>query len=239
MIIELSERSKQIFRQIVDAYVETGEPIGSRTIARRPDQHLSPATHPQRHGRSRGCRPAVTRRTPRPAACRPIWAFGCTSTACSRSGNLNEEERARDRQPCRRCRAQPRGDARRCQQRALGPVALSPAWCLRPRSSVRSSRSSSSRSARAARWSSWSPTTAWSRTGSSTCRSGIGASRPGRGRQLSDRAPGRPLASPRRASRSNARSASASSELDSLTQQGGRGRARASGAAIRPPTRAC
>jgi heat-inducible transcriptional repressor len=44
MIIELSERSKQIFRQIVDAYVETGEPIGSRTIARRPDQHLSPAS---------------------------------------------------------------------------------------------------------------------------------------------------------------------------------------------------
>jgi heat-inducible transcriptional repressor len=44
MITELSERSKQIFRQIVDTYVETGEPIGSRTIARRPDQHLSPAT---------------------------------------------------------------------------------------------------------------------------------------------------------------------------------------------------
>src|SRR5215216_5117453 len=44
MIIELSERSKQIFRQIVDTYVETGEPIGSRTIARRPDQHLSPAS---------------------------------------------------------------------------------------------------------------------------------------------------------------------------------------------------
>ena len=44
MIIELSERSKQIFRQIVDIYVETGEPIGSRTIALRPDQHLSPAT---------------------------------------------------------------------------------------------------------------------------------------------------------------------------------------------------
>jgi heat-inducible transcriptional repressor len=44
MISELSERSKHIFRQIVDAYVETGEPIGSRTIARRPDQHLSPAT---------------------------------------------------------------------------------------------------------------------------------------------------------------------------------------------------
>jgi len=44
MITELSERSKEIFRQIVDTYVETGEPIGSRTIARRPDQRLSPAT---------------------------------------------------------------------------------------------------------------------------------------------------------------------------------------------------
>ena len=44
MIIELSERSKRIFRQIVDTYVETGEPIGSRTIARRPDQRLSPAS---------------------------------------------------------------------------------------------------------------------------------------------------------------------------------------------------
>lgn len=44
MIIELNERSKRIFRQIVDTYVETGEPIGSRTIARRPDQNLSPAT---------------------------------------------------------------------------------------------------------------------------------------------------------------------------------------------------
>jgi heat-inducible transcriptional repressor len=44
MITELSERSREIFRQIVDTYVETGEPIGSRTIARRADQRLSPAT---------------------------------------------------------------------------------------------------------------------------------------------------------------------------------------------------
>src|ERR671918_621555 len=44
MITELSERSRQIFRQIVDAYVETGEPIGSRTLSRLPGQHLSPAT---------------------------------------------------------------------------------------------------------------------------------------------------------------------------------------------------
>ncbi len=43
-VVELNERSREVFRQIVDAYVETGEPIGSRTIARKLDGNLSPAT---------------------------------------------------------------------------------------------------------------------------------------------------------------------------------------------------
>jgi heat-inducible transcriptional repressor len=43
-IVELNERSREIFRRIVEAYVETGEPVGSRTIARRLTEHLSPAT---------------------------------------------------------------------------------------------------------------------------------------------------------------------------------------------------
>jgi heat-inducible transcriptional repressor len=43
-VIELSERSRDIFRQIVDAYVETGEPVGSRTLSRRLPAALSPAT---------------------------------------------------------------------------------------------------------------------------------------------------------------------------------------------------
>ncbi|MGB8273695.1 MAG: heat-inducible transcriptional repressor HrcA [Alphaproteobacteria bacterium] len=44
MITELNERSREIFRLIVDAYVETGEPVGSRTLARKLGSHLSPAT---------------------------------------------------------------------------------------------------------------------------------------------------------------------------------------------------
>jgi heat-inducible transcriptional repressor len=40
----LNERSREIFRHVVDAYVETGEPIGSRTLSRRLASHLSPAT---------------------------------------------------------------------------------------------------------------------------------------------------------------------------------------------------
>ena len=31
---ELNERSREIFRLIVDGYVATGEPIGSRTLSR-------------------------------------------------------------------------------------------------------------------------------------------------------------------------------------------------------------
>ncbi len=44
MIPELNDRSREIFRQIVDAYVATGEPVGSRTISRRLSQNLSAAS---------------------------------------------------------------------------------------------------------------------------------------------------------------------------------------------------
>ncbi|MCP5367294.1 MAG: heat-inducible transcriptional repressor HrcA [Hyphomicrobiales bacterium] len=44
MINELNDRSRDIFRQLVEAYMETGEPIGSRTIAKRLNGNLSPAT---------------------------------------------------------------------------------------------------------------------------------------------------------------------------------------------------
>ncbi len=43
-IKDLSERSREIFRRIVDAYVETGEPIGSRTLSRDKSIGVSPAT---------------------------------------------------------------------------------------------------------------------------------------------------------------------------------------------------
>jgi heat-inducible transcriptional repressor len=41
---EMNERSREIFRLIVDGYVQTGEPIGSRTLSRLLAQNLSPAT---------------------------------------------------------------------------------------------------------------------------------------------------------------------------------------------------
>jgi len=41
---DLDERARDILRHVVDAYVETGEPIGSRTLSRRLGLGLSPAT---------------------------------------------------------------------------------------------------------------------------------------------------------------------------------------------------
>lgn len=43
-VTELNERSRTIFRQIVDEFLETGEPIGSRTLSKRLSMSLSPAT---------------------------------------------------------------------------------------------------------------------------------------------------------------------------------------------------
>ena len=44
VVEDLNERSREIFRNIVDAFVETGEPIGSRTLAKRLNMNLSPAS---------------------------------------------------------------------------------------------------------------------------------------------------------------------------------------------------
>ncbi|MBI3441406.1 MAG: heat-inducible transcriptional repressor HrcA [Proteobacteria bacterium] len=44
MIHELNERTRQILRLVIDAYVETGEPVGSKAISQKPGMKLSPAT---------------------------------------------------------------------------------------------------------------------------------------------------------------------------------------------------
>jgi heat-inducible transcriptional repressor len=43
-VAQLNERSREILRLVVDAYVATGEPVGSRTLSRRMGIALSPAT---------------------------------------------------------------------------------------------------------------------------------------------------------------------------------------------------
>lgn len=42
--MELDERKKKILKVIIQNYMETGEPVGSRTISKDPDLKLSSAT---------------------------------------------------------------------------------------------------------------------------------------------------------------------------------------------------
>ena len=42
--MDLDERKMKILKAIISTYLETGEPVGSRTIARDSDLHLSSAT---------------------------------------------------------------------------------------------------------------------------------------------------------------------------------------------------
>jgi heat-inducible transcriptional repressor len=44
MPADLNKRAREVLRLIVDAYVETGEPVGSRAISRKLGMSLSPAT---------------------------------------------------------------------------------------------------------------------------------------------------------------------------------------------------
>jgi heat-inducible transcriptional repressor len=44
MIMELNDRTRRILKLVVDAYVETGEPVGSRAISEKLGMKLSPAT---------------------------------------------------------------------------------------------------------------------------------------------------------------------------------------------------
>jgi heat-inducible transcriptional repressor len=44
LLEELNERSREVFRRLVEAYIQTGEPVGSRTLTRSLAEKVSPAT---------------------------------------------------------------------------------------------------------------------------------------------------------------------------------------------------
>jgi len=43
-IVEQSERARDVFRLVVESYLDSGHPVGSRTIARTSTLNLSPAS---------------------------------------------------------------------------------------------------------------------------------------------------------------------------------------------------
>ena len=41
---EMGDRARDVFRLVVEAYIESGQPVGSRTISRTSTLNLSPAS---------------------------------------------------------------------------------------------------------------------------------------------------------------------------------------------------
>jgi heat-inducible transcriptional repressor len=77
-LAQLNERSREIFRQIVESYLATGEPVGSRNLARLM-MTLSPASvrNVMSDLEQLGL---ILLRIPRPAGCPPSWACASLST---------------------------------------------------------------------------------------------------------------------------------------------------------------
>ena len=44
VLYELSGRSQEVLRRLVEEFMQTGQPVGSRTLSRRLDNPVSPAT---------------------------------------------------------------------------------------------------------------------------------------------------------------------------------------------------
>lgn len=44
ILTEMTDRSREVFRRVVEGYLQTGEPVGSRTLTRSMTEHVSAAT---------------------------------------------------------------------------------------------------------------------------------------------------------------------------------------------------
>ena len=75
--MELTNRKKRILRAIVEIYISTAEPVGSKAVAEQAGLDISTATI-----RNEMANWAIwSSPTPRPDGFRPPWATGSTSTS--------------------------------------------------------------------------------------------------------------------------------------------------------------
>ena len=44
LLSEMTDRSREVFRRVVEGYLATGEPVGSRTLTRSLTEQISAAT---------------------------------------------------------------------------------------------------------------------------------------------------------------------------------------------------
>ena len=164
----IDARSAAVLREIVEQYVETGEPVGSRTLSRRLPMNLSPAT----------IRNVMADLTDTGLLYAPHTSAGRLPTDLGlrlfvdgllQFGELSDDERGSISAAWRR-------QAAAWRTRWPTPVRCCPGYqpppasCWRRRPRARCATSNSCRSAQVARWWCWwRPMGTW-RTASSRCR---------------------------------------------------------------------
>lgn len=75
--MDLIDRKYRILQAIIDDYILTALPVGSRTISRKYEQKLSSRHHPQRDERALRSWGTSTPRTRRPGASLPTRHTAC------------------------------------------------------------------------------------------------------------------------------------------------------------------
>ncbi len=80
--VELSQRQRAILRGVVEEYVSSRQPVGSRTLVERTELEVSPSTvrNDLAELETLGL---LTTRTPRRVGSRPSGATATTPTVCS------------------------------------------------------------------------------------------------------------------------------------------------------------
>ena len=78
--MELSARKKQILKRVIEDYIASAEPVGSKAIAQEMGGSVSSATVRNELAELSDLA-TLSSRTPPPAACRPPRATGCMSTS--------------------------------------------------------------------------------------------------------------------------------------------------------------
>ena len=79
MLEEMNDRSREVFRRVVEGYLHNGDPVGSRTLTRDFSEKLSAATirNVMQDLELWGC---STAHTSVQAAFQRRWVFGCLWT---------------------------------------------------------------------------------------------------------------------------------------------------------------
>ena len=166
---EMSDRARDVFRMVVEAYLESGQPVGSRTISRTSSAQPLAGLDPQRHAGSGGIRPARRAAHLRGADSDRDRACACSSTAIMQVAEPRPEDRAAIEALIDRGGPIEEAIAQR-HRRAFRPLRL-----RRHRARAEGGAGAEAARLRAAcrrrrRWRWWSAATAASRTGWSICR---------------------------------------------------------------------